>query len=464
MPMELLLIDRDTGRSVLQQSIDERVLSTLPGHYRPARPLPSTADADSVWTVVYEDSERGDRIVEAIEPLIQHRRDDHDVQVVAIPDVGRDHDLIEDFRRYADIDLNTGRPDHVLIVGDLPAISLEVQHELAEHAYVGRLCFTRDDGRPDLDGYRSYCDKVITAETTYQAPRARSMFYCSRGDPVSEQSYGSVVRRSWRTREDREFAHRFTNWAKLAAFEEDSEGPAILFSMCHGAYEPEATRQRARQGGLVLQEAIGAPYQFLFANQFADRRFLADGFWFMMTCYSAATPDISVYSSWLEQLTSVVPQAYIDQARNSLAVERPFVARLPQVVLANPEGPLGVLGHADMTWSMGYNEHRLDRRNGSVETVVGAAYNAYAEVVTRIAEGTAFGVAARGLLEFLDEDDEPEQAQAASFAEIGQADMPPKPEHKRNASIVRALRHMRYLDRRCYILLGDPAARLQIAG
>lgn len=456
MPVELLLVDSHSQRTIIERKIEDLALPEAPEPKRPIAPLEQTDDWGHTpdiqrWTVLHADTRDGHFARASIEPLIEFRREHCHVRTLAVPDLENDQASIDYWLRNQQIGTTGGHDDadaeYVLILGDLPDVSLEVQYEVAERAYVGRLCFTDENGDPDPDGYRSYCDKLIEAETQDTIPSARSMFYCSRGDPVSEQAYGSVVRRSWKSADDDDFAHRFTRWAELASFENSFSEPAVLFSMCHGAFEPDPYHQAERQGGLVLQETMGGAMEFLFGENFYDQRFLSQGFWFMMTCYSAATPATSVYAPWLAQLRATIPASYIEKAHSSLAAEQPFIARIPQVVLANPEGPLGVLGHADMTWSMGYNDHRMNDQTGAVRTVVGAAYSAYAAVVNSVAGGNHFGPAARRLLEFSEESIKKELGQSGSGGDT---------------NTLRALRYMRYLDRRCYVLLGDPAARLPV--
>lgn len=458
MPVELLLIDRHTGQPIIDQRIDDAALPPPPRRVTQSRPLhrshsdPETRDELNYWTVIHADNRNGWAALEAIAPLMELRGEECEVRTLALPGHVRSESAIGSWCRQNEIlgpdDGSDLDPEHIVVLGDLPDVSLLAQYEFAERAYTGRLCFTHARGGPDLDAYRRYCDKVVSAESHEPASAARSLFYCSRGDPVSEQAYSSVVRRSWKSSQksghSRDFARRFTNWSQLTDHEYGLEEPSVLFSMCHGAYEANASRQRAHQGGLALQEEVGGDIQFLFADDFEGQGFLRDGFWFMMTCYSAATPAESVYARWLQKLTAMVPPSELERATASLAQGDPFVARLPQVVLSDPDGPLGVLGHADMTWSMGYNDHRLDGDTGSVQTVVGAAYSAYAQVVNSVVRGARFGPATRELLEF--------SASDSGVANAGAS-----------AQTLRALHYMRYLDRRCYILLGDPAARLPVA-
>ena len=81
--------------------------------------------------------------------------------------------------------------------------------------------------------------------------------------------------------------------------------------------------------------------------------------WFCLACFGAATPPRSMFYSWLAMLGG--QPAYenlLEDVLRSLPRpgERPFVAALPQAALANPEGPLAVIGHSDLAWVFGFAE------------------------------------------------------------------------------------------------------------
>jgi hypothetical protein len=83
--------------------------------------------------------------------------------------------------------------------------------------------------------------------------------------------------------------------------------------------------------------------------------------WFMFACYGAGTPSGSQFRHWLERLRSEGQfGADIDAVLAGLPKpnDRPFIAALPQAVLANPNGPLAFMGHLDLAWTYGYQDMR----------------------------------------------------------------------------------------------------------
>jgi hypothetical protein len=91
----------------------------------------------------------------------------------------------------------------------------------------------------------------------------------------------------------------------------------------------------------------------------AARRFLPGGLWMMFACFGAGTPDDSAYRPWLEQLRALGKfGGAIEPVLRSLpaAGQPPFIAALPRALLANPDGPLGFVGHIDLAWSYSFQE------------------------------------------------------------------------------------------------------------
>ena len=87
--------------------------------------------------------------------------------------------------------------------------------------------------------------------------------------------------------------------------------------------------------------------------------FLPGGVWFCVACYGAGTPPSSAFYPWLAQLAeqggSREHAAAVLRALPR-AGERPFVAALPQALLANPAGPLAMIGHMDLAWTFGFTD------------------------------------------------------------------------------------------------------------
>jgi hypothetical protein len=177
--------------------------------------------------------------------------------------------------------------------------------------------------------------------------------------------------------------------------------------------------------------------------------FLPEGMWFCLACFGAATPPRSAFHAWLTLLAREGGQKDLSQAvLESLPKEgeRPFLAALPQAALANPRGPLAVIGHGDLAWTYGFTTVGAPAR-GRASRITGAL-----EV---LANGSRAGVALDALMRAYREvnDGLMTEYQERQDALIeGRPDPVDPVEH--------AARWMERNDLRGYVLLGDPAARL----
>jgi hypothetical protein len=81
--------------------------------------------------------------------------------------------------------------------------------------------------------------------------------------------------------------------------------------------------------------------------------FLPGGMWFSLACFEAATPPTHAFHAWLAFLArkgidAGRPEAVLESLPR--AGERPFMAALPQALLASQQGPLAIIGHSDLAW------------------------------------------------------------------------------------------------------------------
>jgi hypothetical protein len=225
----------------------------------------------------------------------------------------------------------------------------------------------------------------------------------------------------------------------------------VLLSLSHGVGPPargwaSAEEQRAWQGALVL-----TPQQVLTADMLRSTPFLPGGMWFCLACFGAATSDRSLFAPWLSQLSQQPTYAQqLEPVLKSLprAGERPFVAALPQAALANPQGPLAVIGPSELSWMYGDLDHdQLYRSRASCMT----------RVLDAMAGGDRVGVALEQLTRFYRETNDRLMAdyQARQEALVYQSRDPIEPREHGNRWMLRN-------DLRGYILLGDPAVRLSV--
>jgi hypothetical protein len=235
------------------------------------------------------------------------------------------------------------------------------------------------------------------------------------------------------------------DWSARRLLEADRDGgPSVLFTLTHGlavsrARSPE--HRRALQGAMAF--GVEDP---LTAEHVARGPFLPGGAWFFLACLSAGTPSRSVYRPWLEKLKAdgefggpledvlrVLPEAG----------EPPFIAALPRAALANPEGPLAILGHLDLAWTYSFQDAHGARRPAR-----------FVEVVKQLWTGRRVGVAAKALLRHASEVEGELLGMDQEVAEVEKG-KPPPPEAVHRGHLWMA-RH----DLAGYILLGDPAVRV----
>jgi hypothetical protein len=224
----------------------------------------------------------------------------------------------------------------------------------------------------------------------------------------------------------------------------------VMLSVSHGLGKPRQgwsslEQQRARQGALRL-----ASGDVLTAEELRNTPFLPEGMWFCLACFGAATPPRSAFQAWLTLLAREGGQK--DLSREVLESlpkegERPFLAALPQAALANPRGPLAVIGHSDLAWTYGFTAGGSSRSRAS--RIAGAL-----EVM---ANGSRAGVALDALMRAYREVND---GLMAEYQERQDARLEGRPDPV--DPVEHATRWMERNDLRGYVLLGDPAARLSL--
>ncbi|HRI63453.1 MAG TPA: CHAT domain-containing protein [Polyangium sp.] len=432
------------------------------------------------WGLVYEKNDKGEKLRALVGELIEHRAalcGYAKAANVPVFQVAKDEDPVAwTDKEYAAFEPLAKRPRYLLILGDLDEVSLDVQKRLrAKGAFVGRLAFRKEDGTIDEDAYRAYCKKVIAAEKrpAGEDKPTQSLYYATladKGDTFTSETKNQVVYLAHKKAEEEGvLAKRFYEkkvhlWdSHVHASADDSgnvAGPesnenvlmhaaqvtthaSVLLSVTHGtAAKGGSPNACGIQGNPVLQQS---PWRRLGPGYFAQRTFLPNGFWFLHACYGVGTPDHSIYEEWLKSLPEVSDGDRESATANLAPQGKPFVARVPQVALANPNGPLAVLGHVDMTWTYGFREYaQTTTALDSLRT----GYLAYYGVMRDVVEGNRFGIAERNLFQKSQEVAE----EVLNLTRLKTGD----------ATIVAEL-WMRYLDLSAFLLLGDPAARLPIA-
>ncbi|WP_164019858.1 hypothetical protein [Pyxidicoccus trucidator] len=466
MALELLLAHADDGQPVIPEGLPMEAL-----HF-PSKPEPldlperlwdTSGDHDRLsrqrWGLVVPQGPRGQQLLARVCRLREHReaqQGGRPAQIYCVPP-GMDGVSAANWKRTVFRDeavSEAERPRYLLLLGDLDEVSLELQQELGTDAFVGRLTFPTDEG------YDAYVDKVLRWEATEaRAHRPRVIFYTALdGSDATRWGREMLIEpgvsdcRSRTTDEGRPLVEVHDIIGKagdpsgelLARAAEP--GPSVLFSLSHGAGTPRKgwpslAQQRERQGALVLPGG-----QLLTAADLASRPFLPGGVWFCLACFSAGTPAPSSYTPWLRDLASTDPEAArVLAGALPKQGDRPFIAALPQTVLANPEGPLAVMGHVDLAWTSGFDDHG----RGMPSRFLG--------VVQALLDSRRVGAAIHTLLRFFGEANSTLAVLYLREALEREAGKPCSVAPQDKAEL-----WLRRQDLAGYVLLGDPAARLAL--
>lgn len=246
-------------------------------------------------------------------------------------------------------------PYYTLIAGDPSKLPFALEYHIHAGGYAaGRLAF------PNIDDYRNYAKKVLAwepdeppAETSRdEAPLGifatdlgrRDSTYQSRTrlvEPMAAFFTGKPMVDSVTSRIADE-ADRRALLEMLRGEKGPFSGPRILFSATHGLavsgdLEDDSATRRREQGAICCQLSRHLNEEILRAADLGDGPFMAGGIWLLFACFGAGTPERSLF--------------YQSRAGDRTLLNchdgKPFLAALPTRLLANPDGPLAVVGHVD---------------------------------------------------------------------------------------------------------------------
>lgn len=472
--LDLFLADADEGRPVLKDSLPEDAAKRA---RKPKEGAGDTFDRRLIdadpndlalqgWAIVAPDGKEGDRMLEAIQPLraLREAEQNAPAKVYRVPP-GMTEEEAKDWK--ADTFWPEGMPDeevplYVMILGDLHQSSAELQHKMATDTMVGRIHFADNAGKTDLAAYAAYAEKVVRfAEEGTPEAKPDFVFYTAPdGSTATVTGDARLVKPSVAASKEALASGRLPAAAvrELSAESVDEllgawkdARPSVLLSVSHGlgaprrGWESEEAQWR-RQGAMVIE-----PSEIFDAERARGQTFLPGGVWFYLACFGAGTPRTSMYHAWLHELSKA--GAYggsIEAVKKSLPSEeeRPFLAALPQAVLASPRGPLAVIGHLDLAWTYGFSgvkraaESRKSRILAPLEVLV---------------RGSRAGVSLGRLMHpYCETNDElMTNYQREKDARIANRPNPLDPTEQAHLWMLRN-------DLRGYVLIGDPAARLPL--
>jgi hypothetical protein len=408
------------------------------------------------WAVVFS-SDAPAEIRAAVEPLIAHRRDHTRVpndllKVLEIPPGSSLDDWLRKLGAHrSDVD-PTKLPYYVTFVGRPESIPFEHQSELDIAYAVGRLCFDRPED------YRRYAESVIAYETAAAPPHGREVAFWgtrNRADRATQLSADCLVKplaegipaaggqaasrpiaevRSFRTRCHLGAPATRANLGEWLHSADPSARPAFLFTASHGLSWPKGhALQAAQQGALLCQDWPGVgtrpdPSHCLTAADLDDDARVHGLIAFIFACYGAGTPAADHFLA--------------DRSKDPVPIaESPFVAALPQRLLAHPGGgALAVIGHVERAW--GYSIRPLGLGNRLLP---------FRNLLGRVLRGEPIGLATK------DFSDRYAASSTRILNLIGGTNPGAQPRDSEMASL-----WVERNDAQNYILLGDPAVRLRV--
>ncbi len=417
------------------------------------------------WGVIAPAGPRGDELVARIRPLIERRAEEQgaEVNVMRVPNDPRCKTVLGAAEWSKEFyDGQTGSqadvPLYQLILGDFDEVPLAIQqYQSARHGRVGRLHFDR------AEGYEAYVEKLLGWERAEARKKpARLVVHTAHDNSGALRvGYAGLIGPLL------ELLQEERDKGRLRADDivegggdplmPDPDGfladaaspdPGVLFSLSHGLGGPadgwrREEDRRARQGAMHF-----GPRDPVTGDDLATRTFMPGGVWFMFACYGAGTPDVSAYKHWLDKLAAAGQLKAAGDVLSGLKGPKPFVAALPQRVLANPKGPLAFYGHVDLAWTYSFQDGAKPsrKRPGQFYNVLDPLLRTPARVgVVPAVFGRTLGGTDSELVGLYDDDER--EKKALDPAE----------------GVRRAQLWMERQDLAGYVLLGDPAARLPIA-
>jgi hypothetical protein len=251
-------------------------------------------------------------------------------------------------------------PYYLLIVGSPDEIPFEFQYLLGVDYAVGRLSF----GSPDE--YARYVNSLASYESANALANAKQIAYWGTrhlGDGATQLSSSLLIdplangnptlpgRLKKPLHTEFGFDHQLlladgaTKEALLGKLAGEKP-PSLLFTASHGMQvAPGQPKQQAVQGALLCQDWPGfgtiGPDYYLAATDVPDDANVKGVVAFFFACFAGGTPKVDQFIIDPTQLGSTQPPL----------APQPFVAALPQRLLAHPKGSaLAVIAHVDRAW------------------------------------------------------------------------------------------------------------------
>ena len=408
--------------------------------------------AEAGWGVVFA-SDASAEIIDALRPLLALRQQQAGERFrryegaqgyrAAAGEIDRAHAWLgRDPRKKAPGPADPRKvPFYLLLVGDPEAIPFRFQYELDVNYAVGRIHFD------SVQAYANYANSVVAEEARAPPHEAlHSVFFGvrNRGDRATQLSADRLIAPLAKTLTENS-APTWTVQTLLAAEATRAnlsrallapKRPSLLFTASHGMGFPQGdARQLADQGALLCQDWPGPmlhrgpiPADFYFsAKDVPTEANLGGLISFYFACYGAGTPKFDDYAHSSNVRSQIAPRAFVSElCKRQLGLAR--------------GAALAVVGHVERAWTYSFSWPGAGDDLTVFETAMdqvmaggrlGAAMNSFSQKYADVA------VSLNGVLE-----DERFGAE-------------------RNDAMLAGLWTANN-DARSYVVLGDPAVRLQM--
>jgi hypothetical protein len=428
---------------------DDDAADPTKGHLGPIEGVDPKDLAQAGWGVIFA-SDADPLLIESLRPLLDHRKAEASkIKPERYRELTGDQGYFPGDTKAAFLD-NHGAggggaadpdqlPYYLLIVASPEVIPWSFQYQLDVQYAVGRLWF--DDpgpGAPDRYApFTRYAVSVVQAETGAVALPKRAIFFgTSHGDLATALSATELVAPLSRKMKDDQPTWTVTTLSpadstkvRLTKLLGGDETPAVLFTATHGMlFRPTDPLQAAKMGALLCGEYQGAgPVAdtcYFSGGDLPSDAHLAGLISFHFACFGAGVPQTDDYS----------PPA---GAKPPAIAPRPFVASLPQRLLSHSNGgALAVVAHIDRAWGYSFKSE-----NGDTQL------RTFKDALKRLMEGHPIGSAL-----------EPFNQRYAELSSDLVLTVFNPPDADEMAFLWTSNN-----DARNYVVLGDPAVRLQLA-
>ncbi|CCD95600.1 conserved hypothetical protein [Bradyrhizobium sp. ORS 375] len=346
--------------------------------------------AQAGWGVIYGPNV-SQAIKDALAPLIEHRKAQaRPFKIFDGPDGYRSGDTANDWLRRRGVKMDVvdpekGVPFYLLLVGPPDELPFEFQYSLDIYWAAGRLWFET------ADEFRRYAESVISYETSASVPTSRrgtifatehdfddatQLFMRQVAKPLAEGENGNST--VWK-RQKFGLQTLLGEQATKAAFIELLRGqaqptPALLVSGSHGMqFSLGDARQASAQGAIVCQDWVrSAPMKaddWLAGADVPDNARFHGMMHFLFACHGGGCTAFDDFDR-------------LNKAPKRIA-DKPFLARLPQRLLAHPNGgALAVLAHVERAWAYSFQGQRG-----------GSQIQGFRDVIGRLLSGQRIGQA-----------------------------------------------------------------------